>query len=151
MRELIDRGGRKPVTRTETSDKAWREQHRAVVVNSGVPKICTDRVAAMLCIHAFEVLRYFIERFVPADALPAVRGATNRIFQPVFVVMYVLQRDCLRTDIAAAKRVIFVAADGEPLVSFDFDLDTTNRFAQITARWIPGNSPSQCNATLKTG
>ena len=61
--------------------------------------------------NAFEVLRYFVEGFVPTDAFPAVGSPANRMPEAIFVVMKILEGDGLRADVAAAERIVFVAAD----------------------------------------
>jgi len=65
----------------------------------------------MLGANAFEVLRYFAERFVPTDAFPAVRGPANGMLEAIFVVMKILEGDSLWADVAAAERIVFIAAD----------------------------------------
>ena len=90
MRQLVNRGCGKPVPRMQAPDKAWREQHRAVVMNGGITKVGCDGIPAVLRVNALEVLRYFVKSFVPSDALPTVRSAAHRMFEPVFVVVKIL-------------------------------------------------------------
>jgi hypothetical protein len=80
---------------------------------------------------AFEVLGYFSEGFVPTHAFPTILSAAHGMFEPIFVVMEVLQGDGLWTDVTAAERIIFVAADVEALVAGYRDLDPADRFAKI--------------------
>ena len=138
MRKLVNRGGGKPVTRVQAADKTWREQHSARVMNAGIPKIIRDGTSAVASLNTFEVLRYFVKGFVPADALPAIRGAANRMLEPVFVVVKILQCDGLRADVTSAEGVIFVTPDIEPLIGLNGDLDSTDRFAEIASAIVKG-------------
>ena len=62
-------------------------------------------------VNALEVPRYFVEGFVPSDALPTIISTTDGIFEPVFIIVKVLQGNGLRADVPAAERVVFVTAD----------------------------------------
>ena len=103
--------------------------------------------------NALEILRYFVKRFFPTDALPTVGSATNGMLQPVFAEVNILKRNSLRTDVAAAEWIVFVAVEGESIV-FDGDFDATDRFAQIAtavmasfSNWIGQSNGLQTKST----
>src|SRR2546423_14616057 len=80
-------------------------------MDSGIAKVGCDRIPSVDGMNALEVLRYLVKSFVPPDTLPTVRSAANRIFQPVFIVVQILQGDGLRADVPPAERVLLVTAD----------------------------------------
>jgi hypothetical protein len=122
----------------QAAEKARHEEKSAVVVNGGISEVRADRVSAILRVNASEVLRYFVEGFVPADASPASGNATHRIFQTVIVVMNILESDGLRADVTAAEWIVFVPTNRETLVSFDLNLDATDRLAKIASAIVWG-------------
>jgi len=81
---------------------------------------------------AFQVVSNFRKRFIPRDLFPTAFRATNRMPQPVFIEVNVLQSNGFRTDVPAAKRIILVATNVEMLSIPNSDLDAANRFAEIT-------------------
>src|SRR5256714_8239577 len=127
MRQLINGRGRKPVTRVQTADETRREQHRAIAMNGWVAQICRDGVSTVLRLNAFEIARHLVERFIPADALPAARRAADRLLQPVFIEMNVLQGDAFWANESAAEGIVFVAADAKA-IAVTRDLDPADGF-----------------------
>src|SRR5215216_237997 len=100
-------------------------------MNVRITEIRGDGIPSIVRVNAFEVLRHLVESFVPADTLPTVWSATHGISQAVFVVVNVLQGDGFRADVAAAERIVFVAADLQALVTLHGDFDAADRFADI--------------------
>ena len=115
-------------------------------MNCGITKISADGTSAVCRVNAFEVLGYLVKGFVPTNTLPALRSAADWIFQPVFIVVKILQGNGLRADVPAAERVVVVPADIETVSSFKFgvstfdlllplptapDFDSTHRLAEI--------------------
>jgi len=100
-------------------------------MNGGITKVRGEGIPTMRGVNALEVLRYFVESFVPSEPLPTVRSAADGILEPVFIVVKILQCDCLRADVPAAERVVFVPTDVQTLVCLNSDLDTAYRFAEI--------------------
>jgi hypothetical protein len=129
-------------------------------MNCGIAEVSGDGISTVNGMNALEVPGYFIKGFVPSDALPTVRSAANRMFQPVFIIVEISQGSGLRADVPAAERVVFVTADVETVSSSEFgvsslelidymvrvpdgfsvrhverilnsDLDPTDRFAEI--------------------
>ena len=133
MRQLVDRGCGRPIARTQAADKPRCEQHRAIIVNGRIAEVRCDGIPPIPLVNALEAPRHLVESFVPPAALPTVRGATDGIFEPVFIVVQVLQGDGLRADVPAAERVVFVTAYVQMLVSLNSDFDATYRFAKIAA------------------
>src|ERR1700675_1936219 len=131
MRQLVNRGGGKPVPRMQAPDKARCEQHRAITMNRGIAKISSDGIPAVLSVDALEVLRYFVKSFVPPDALPTIWSTTDGMFEPIFIVVNILQGDGLRADVAAAEWIVFVTADVQTCVGPHGDFDPTHSFGEI--------------------
>lgn len=131
MGQLIDRSGGKPVPRMQAADKTGREHHRAIAMNGGITQISRDAIPSMLRLNALKVLRDFVERFVPTDPLPTVLGATNGMLEPVLIEVNILQGDGLRTDVAAAEGIVFVAANVQTLVGPNGDFDPAHSFAEV--------------------
>src|SRR5437867_4404194 len=107
MRQLVNRSCGKPVPRMQAADKAWCEQHSAITVNGGITKIRCYRIPAVLSVDALEVLRYFVKSLVPSDALPTILSTTDRMFEPIFIIVNILQGDGLRADVAATEWIVF--------------------------------------------
>ena len=100
-------------------------------MNGGIAKVIRDGASSVLRLNAFEVLRNFVKRFVPADALPAIGSAADGMLEPVFVVVKILQSDGLWADVPSAEGIVFVAADVQTVVGLNGDLDPTDRLAEI--------------------
>ena len=100
-------------------------------MNGGIAKVGCDGIPSVLRLNAFEVLRHLIKSLVPSDLLPTMIGAAHGIFQPVFIVVNVVQSNCLRADVSAAERVVLVTADLQTLAGLNGDFDATYRFAEI--------------------
>jgi hypothetical protein len=118
-------------------------------MDGGITKVRGDGISAVDGMNALEVLRYLVKSFVPPEALPTVRSPAHGIFQPVFIVVQILQGDGLRADVPAAEGIVFVASDVETLDGLSVrrlvglfvrrfaerilnsDFDATNRFAEI--------------------
>lgn len=90
MGKLVNRGCGKPVPRMQAPEKPGCEQQRTIVMNGGITEVHCDRVPAVLCVNALEVLRYFVKSFVPSEALPTMGSAADRMSEPVFIVVKVL-------------------------------------------------------------
>src|SRR6266480_6577990 len=131
MRQLINRGGRESVARMQAADESRHEQHSAITVNGGITKIRCDRIPAVLSVDAFEVLRNFVKSFVPSNALPTILSTTNGMFEPIFIVVNVLQGDRLRADVAATEWIVLVTSDVQALVGPHSDFDPTHSFGEI--------------------
>jgi len=107
-------------------------------MNGGITKVRCDGIPTVRCVNALEVLRYLVKSFVPSDALPTVRSAADGIFEPVFIVVKILQGNGLRADVPSAERVVFVTADVETLIGLNSDLDAAYRFAEIAGAVMRG-------------
>ena len=108
-------------------------------MNGGITKVRCEGIPAVLRVNALEVLRYFVKSFVPPEPLPTVRSAAHGVFQPVFIVVKILQGDGLRADVPAAERVVFVTADVQTLVGLNSDFNATYRFAKIAGAIMWGD------------
>ena len=107
-------------------------------MNGGITKVRCEGIPTVRGVNALEVLRYLVKRFVPSDAFPTVRSAADGIFEPVLIVMKILQRHGLRADVPAAERVVLVTADVQTLVGLNSDFNATNRFAEIAGSIMRG-------------
>ena len=68
----------------QTAEKARGEEKRAVVVNGRIPKVCADRIAAILRVDLFEILFDIVESFVPTMLRQPPGMRRTGCFQPVF-------------------------------------------------------------------
>jgi hypothetical protein len=107
-------------------------------MNGGIAKVGCDGILPVPRVNAPEVMRHLVKSFVPSDALPTVSSATDGIFEPVFIVVQILQGDGLRADVPAAEWVVFVTAYVQTLVSLNRDFDATYRFAKIAVAIMKG-------------
>ena len=107
-------------------------------MNGGITKVSSDGIPSVPRLNAFEVLRHLVKGFVPSDALPTILSAADGIFEPVFIVVNILQGNRLRTDVPAAERVVLVTADVETLVGLNSDFDAADRFAEIAGAIVRG-------------
>ena len=100
-------------------------------MDGGITKVSSDRIPAVLRANAFEVLSYFVKSFVPSDALPTILRTTDGMFEPVLIIVNVLQGGGLRADVAATEGIVFVTADVQTLVGPHSDFDPTHSFGEI--------------------
>src|SRR5215212_9527302 len=107
-------------------------------MNGGIAKVSCDGIPAVLGVNALKVPRNFVESFVPTDALPALMSAADGVFEPVLIIVNVLQGNGLRADVTPAERVVFVTADVQMLVVSDRDFDATYRFAEVATAIMKG-------------
>jgi len=107
-------------------------------MNGGITEVSSDGIPSVLRVNALEVLRHFVKSFVPPEPLPTVRSPAHGIFQPVFIIVKILQGHGLRADVPSAERVVFVTADVQTLVILNSDFDATYRFAEIATAIMEG-------------
>ena len=100
-------------------------------MNGRIAKVGADGIPTVRRMNALEVLRHLVKSFVPSEPLPTVRSAAHGIFEPVLIIVKILQGNGLRADVPAAERVVFVTANVQTLVGLNRDLDATDRFAEI--------------------
>src|SRR2546426_425001 len=100
-------------------------------MNVGITQIGCDGIPSVLRVNALEVLRHLVKSFFPSEPLPTMRSAADGIFEPVLIIVKILQGNGLRADVPSAERVIFVTADVQTLVGLNSDFDATYRFAEI--------------------
>jgi hypothetical protein len=107
-------------------------------MNGGITKVRGQGIPTVRCVNALEVLRYLVKSFFPPQPLPTLSSAADRMSEPVFVIVKVLQGNGLRADVPAAQRVVVVAANVETVVSLNSDLDATDRLAEIAGSIVWG-------------
>ena len=100
-------------------------------MNGGITDVSCDSIPSVLRLNAFEVLRHLLKSLVPSDLLPTLISAADGIFQPVLIIVNILQSNCLRADVPAAERVGLVTADVQTLAGLNGDFDAAYRFAKI--------------------
>ena len=107
-------------------------------MNGGITKVSSDGIPSILRVNALEVLRHLVKGFVPSDALPTILSAADGVFEPVFIIVNILQGNCLRADVASAERVVVVTAYVQTLVGLNSDFDAADRFAEIAGAIVRG-------------
>src|SRR5688572_24546526 len=130
MRQLIDRCCGESVSRVKAPNKRRAEQQSSRTVDRRIAKIRRNRIPSVLRLNTFDRAFYLVEGFRPTDPFPTTFGAAHRMSQPILVRVDVLQRYRFRTDVAAAERVVFVAANVERLIIPDTNFDPADRLAQ---------------------
>src|SRR5712691_7023801 len=100
-------------------------------MNGGIAKVSCDGIPSVLRVNALEVLRHLVKSFFPSEPLPTMRSAADGIFEPVLIIVKILQGSGLRADVPSAERVVFVTADAQTLIGLNSDFDATYRFAEI--------------------
>ena len=107
-------------------------------MNGGITKVSCQGIPTVGCANALEVLRYLVKSFFPPEPLPTVWSAADRMFEPVIIIMKILQGNGLRANVPAAERVVFVTANVQTLVGLNSDFDATYRFAKIASAMVNG-------------
>ena len=90
----------------KTADKAREKEYCAVVVHGRITDIRGHAMAPIFRLNAFDVLRHFIKRFVPIDLLPSTIGPSHRMFEPIRIVVDVLQSNCFRADVTMTEDIL---------------------------------------------
>src|SRR5438034_11570227 len=102
-----------------------------MVMNGGIAKVGCDGIPSVLRLNAFEVLRHLIKSLVPSDLLPTMSGAAHGIFQPVLIIVNILQSNCLRANVPASEWIVLVTADFQTLAGFNGGFDAASTFAKL--------------------
>ncbi len=132
MGQLVDRGGRVTVAGPQRPCELRAGQQRGVTVRHRVAEIGRDGVVAVVHLDTQQPFRRLVERLGPGDRLPSSLRAPHRLAQPVGILVHVLERHCLGTDVSPAEGVGGVATDGEDLLAADADLHPAHGLAQVT-------------------
>ena len=128
---LVDRARREAAARIERLEQERDVADSAEVVGSRISEIDPDGGVAIPQLDAGQVLGDIVERLGPRNFLPAARRAPNRPPQTVRILLNLLQRDGLRTDVSAAERILFIGSDSNDPIGLHLDEQATGRFAQI--------------------
>jgi len=107
-------------------------------MNGWITKVRCNGIPAVLRVNALKVLCDLVKRFVPTDALPATMSAADGVFEPVFIIVNVLQGNGLRADVTPAERVVSVTADVQMVAVLDSDFDATYRFTEVAIAIMKG-------------
>src|SRR5262249_13909549 len=97
-----------------------------------VPRIDSDRFVPILLAYTEKPACDLSVRLVPSYLLPSAARASNGASEPVGIFILFLEAVCLRTDIAARKRIVFIAAHTDDRLALDFDSNTTSGFTERT-------------------
>ena len=89
-------------------------------MNGRITKIGGEGIPSVLRMNVLKVVGYLVKRFVPSQSFPTLRSAPHRIFEPVFVVVKILEGHRLRADVSAAKRVVLVTTNVDQVSSSAF-------------------------------
>src|SRR5688500_11762638 len=107
-------------------------------MNGRIAKVGRDGIPSIHRVNALEITRHLVESFVPTEALPTIRSAADGIFQPVFIIVEILQGNGFRADVPSTERVVLVTSYVQSVVGANSDLDSTYRFAQIACSIMRG-------------
>ena len=129
--ELVHRGGRVAAAAAQALEEELAEEDGAVAVHHRVAEVNRGRAPAVGLLDGGQALGRLGERLVPAHLDPSPRGAPLGTAQAVGVLVEVLEGDRLRAEVAAAERVVLVAADREDVGAVRLDLDAAHGFAEV--------------------
>src|SRR5210317_1795300 len=132
VRQLVDRGCRKPVAGSEVTKKVIAVGHDAPVVDTGISHVDADGVVAVALRDRGKTANSGIKRFVPFALAPVSAIAEHWFAQPIRVFMNVFERNGLGAHMSVAQRVVFVAADVQNGVVFNLDFESADCLAQMT-------------------
>jgi hypothetical protein len=130
LRELIERGRGEPVAGPQRGDEREDEELRPEMMDGRIAGVETDGIVAVRALDGADARGDVVERVVPVDALPAVRRSPQGKADPVRIVMQVLERRSLGTDVATRERVLAVPPDREDVLAGVPDLESAHRLAQ---------------------
>jgi len=117
-----------------------REQRGAVAVHRRVAEVARDRVPAVALLDLVQARRGLVEGGVPRHRHEVRAHAPHRGAQPVGIVVELGQRRRLGADVAAAERVVVVAADRDDPLALDLDRDAAHRLAEMTGPEVRGHA-----------
>jgi hypothetical protein len=105
-------------------------------VYRGIAHVHADGVYPVLAVDGQQRIGGGVEGLIPADFLPVVatvgaRDASHGVAEAVRILVNVLERDGLGADMAAAQGVVRIALDGDDLLAARFDLQATDRLAEV--------------------
>ena len=132
VRQLVDRGRGEAVARFQQAEEVVAVGRQTVVMHTRVALVDGHGIAAVALADLGQALGDQLVGLVPADGLPLFAAAAHGVAQAIGVVLDVLQRHCLRTDMAAAEAVEGVALDRKDALAFGLDGQTADGFAQMT-------------------
>ena len=127
---LVHRGGGVDVAGAECLTQRGREHPAGQGVHVRVAQVEGDRVPAVRLDDPGQPVVHGRERLVPADRLPPVAPAQSRLADPVGVGIQMAEARALRAQVAAAERVVAVAAHAGDLVAVHGQLQPACRLAQ---------------------
>ncbi len=123
LRQLIDARRREASLGAERAQQRRQIQRGAEIVRVGIAGVGGERLGTVRVAHSAQALGRERERLVPADLLPAIGSAAQRMPQPVRVFLERLQAVGLGAEVTPAERILFVTADRDHLAGGAVDLD----------------------------
>ncbi len=132
VRQLVDRRGREAVARLQQTEEVIAVGRQPVVMHTRVALVDRHGITTVALADLSQALGDQFVGLLPADGLPLIAAAAHRVAQAIGVVLDVLQRHCLRTDMAAAEAVEVVALDRKDALAFGLDGQAADGFAQVT-------------------
>ena len=134
LRQLIDRACRIHVLRLKRPRKRQRMGHQSEVVRHGIAVVHRDRVTPVRVACTDQAVGRAIQRVFPRGLAPARPFADHGGADAIGVVVEVREGCRLRTDVPAAERVVFVAADRPDMLAVCFDENPARCFAERAGR-----------------
>ena len=111
VRELVDRRRGVAVPRPEQAHEGRVVRQGAEAVHVGVAEVDREGVVPVLALDVRQLRGREGDGLRPRHLVPALAGAHHWPAQPVGVVLDVLEREGLRTDVSARQRVGLVPSD----------------------------------------
>ena len=125
MGQLIKASGREMYFALNGFAQHTGVSHAAIVVHIGVARIKGHGILAVLRLNCGEFFRDSFIGFVPADLNPIVTLLLDWQPQAIRVGVDILHGRALGANITPAERVIFIALDGQHLLSLSFYFKST--------------------------
>ena len=134
LRKLVGGARRVDVARPECPPEGEPVGQQPEVVGDGIAVVEPDRIAAVPAANAGQPAGGAIECLVPGGLAPVRARADEGRPNPLGIVVQIGERRRLRTYVAAAERIVGVAADRPDALAVDVDQQTAHRLAERAGR-----------------
>ena len=131
VRELVDRGRAESISRLDRPHQDRRKDGPPERVHRRVADVDRDRVGAVFALNLEDAACRALDRFVPTALHEVAAGVLDqRLAQAIRIFVQRLERGTLRADVAAAERVVVIAADRSDPPALGLDRQPTHRLAE---------------------